>query len=156
MEALKPAEVIRSQRRNHVRAKEWNTRHNAGFVRQGEWFFLPMPNYTPPDENMILRHEPIRRSGGKPHSVEQLYRFGGDQVYVNERYPGGLRQTQYEALLKRRPEAAHWNWTPMRRNPAVYAKGKIRHPDHATLILPFWHRVAISAEQQVANVVFLD
>lgn len=44
----------------------------------------------------------------------------------------------------------------MQRNPAVYALGKIRHPDHATLTLPFWHRVVMSQEQSAANVAFLD
>jgi hypothetical protein len=156
MEALKPQAAIRSQKRHGVKAKDWNDRHNKGFLRQGEWFFLPMPDFTPPDPKMILRDEPIRRSGGKPHIVEHLYRFGGDHVYVNDRYPSGLTETNYRALLKLQPEAARWHWIPMRRNPVVYAKGKIRHPDHATLTLPTWHRVAMSEEQRVANVVFLD
>lgn len=42
------------------------------------------------DENLILNDEPILRSGGKPHIVEYLYRFGGTRVYVHRKYPTGL------------------------------------------------------------------
>ena len=38
----------------------------------------------------------------------------------------------------------------------VIAEGKIRHPDHKTIVLPFWHRVAMNIENRVENVVFLD
>ncbi len=44
----------------------------------------------------------------------------------------------------------------MRRNPLVYARGKVRHPDHATISLPFWHVVVMSQEQRALNVAFLD
>ena len=108
------------------------------------------------DENLILNDEPILRSGGKPHIVEYLYRFGGTRVYVHRKYPTGLIEREYRALIARNPKAAAWPWTMMQRNPAVYAKGKIRHPDHATLVLPFWHRVLMSGERSSSNVVFLD
>ncbi|BDI28938.1 hypothetical protein CCAX7_009890 [Capsulimonas corticalis] len=156
MEALKPAVVIGAQRRSGVRAKDWHNRHNAGFIRQGEWFFLPRPNFEPSHSFMILRDEPIRRGGGKPHMVEELYRDGGVQVYVHRNYPNGLTQSQYEALLARKPKASSWDWRPMRRNPSVHARGRIRHPDHATIILPCWHQVVMSAESQGGSVVFLD
>jgi hypothetical protein len=44
----------------------------------------------------------------------------------------------------------------MQRNPLVFARGKVRHSDHATITLPFWHRVVMSDEQSMPNVVFLD
>ena len=156
MEALKPEVVVRSQQRSGVRPKDWHRRSNAGFIRQGEWFFLPRPDFEPPHSFMVLRDEPIRRGGGKPHMVEELYRDGGVQVYVHRNYPNGLTQSQYEALLARKPKASSWDWRPMRRNPAVHARGRIRHPDHATIILPCWHRVVMSAESQGGAVVFLD
>src|SRR5262245_47724645 len=46
-EALKPAAALRSQQRHAVRSKDWNKRRNAGFVRQGEWFFVPQPEFQP-------------------------------------------------------------------------------------------------------------
>lgn len=34
-----------------------------------------------------------------------------------------------------------------RRGPDVFAKGAIRHPDHATVVLRGWHRVAMNIER---------
>jgi hypothetical protein len=47
----------------------------------------------------------------------------------------------------------------MTRNPKVYARGAVRHADHATVRLPFWHRVAMNTETQsrtMARAAFLD
>ena len=47
----------------------------------------------------------------------------------------------------------------MTRNAGVYARGKVRHSDHETIDLPFWHRVLMNTETQsrtMANVAFLD
>src|SRR5688572_14108073 len=63
MEALKPAAAVVSQRRNRVDAKRRNARRNAGFVRQGEWFFIPRPDLSLVRAEMILHAEPIRRAG---------------------------------------------------------------------------------------------
>ena len=156
MESLKPPAARQAQRREGVRRKDWNRRVNAGFVRQGEWFFLPRPDFAPPHPDFVLRHEPIQRAGGKPHIVEDLYRDSGTTVYVHDRYPNGLTEKEYERLLFRRPEARKWAWSVMRRNPLVYARGKVRHPDHATIALPFWHVVVMSQEQRALNVAFLD
>jgi hypothetical protein len=41
----------------------------------------------------------------------------------------------------------------------VFAKGAIRHPDHATIDLAGWHRVLMNTEQHaraMQHVVFLD
>ncbi len=63
MEALKPAEVRDAQARLGLRAGERNRRRNAAFVRQGEWFFIPSPNFVV--EKELIRHwEPIRRGWG--------------------------------------------------------------------------------------------
>jgi hypothetical protein len=153
---LKPTVARLSQQRQGVRARDWHRRWNAGFVRQGEWFFLPLPDFRPTSTDFILRDEPIQRAGGKPHQVEMLVRNGGTMVYVCPRHPNGRTQPEYDALLARKPSAQTWSWRVMRRNPQVYACGKIRHPDHATLILPFWHTVVMSNEQSAANVAFLD
>lgn len=162
MEALKPANVVQSQQRQAVRPKDWHKRRNAGFIRQGEWFFIPEPTFRPFDMGLILRHEPLQRPFGKPHIVDEIIRVGGETVYVSNRYPNGLAERQYQALIKRQPEAKGWNWRIMRRNPQVYARGKVRHPDHKTIELPIWHRVAMAAERgtaaggRPATVAFLD
>jgi hypothetical protein len=57
------------------------------------------------------------------------------------------------------PKAAHWGWRAMRRNPGVYARGTVRHSDHDTIVLPFWHRVVMNTETQsrtMSHVAFLD
>jgi len=44
----------------------------------------------------------------------------------------------------------------MRRNPRVYARGRVRHSDHATIFLPCWHRVSMNGEVLSSRVAFLD
>ena len=125
------------------------------FSGSGEWFFIPAPDVRV-DEHLILSHEPIRRGGGKPHLCEELYRDGGTTVYVCDQYPNGLTGGQYRKLLKRNPDAAHWAWQVMRRNPIVVVRGKITHPDHATIRLDGWHRVVLNTETGSSSVAFLD
>ena len=45
------------------------------------------------------------------------------------------------------------------RDPELFAKGAIRHPDHATVVLNGWHRVVMNTEQgarAMRHVAFLD
>jgi hypothetical protein len=91
--------------------------------------------------------------------VEELYRQGGTTVYVCGQYPDGLTTDEYRALLKSNPDATKWNWRTMARNPVVYVRGRVRHPDHATLRLDGWHRVEMNTENRsraMASVAFLD
>jgi hypothetical protein len=51
------------------------------------------------------------------------------------------------------------NWSLQVRDPEVYAKGSVRHPDHATVHLDGWHRVSMNTEQHaraMQQVVFID
>lgn len=123
-----------------------------------EWFFVPEPSLVV-DEKLVLRNEPLRRGAGKPHLVEQLFRTGGEVVRVCGKHPNGITNDAYRALLKTNPKSAHWDWRVMRRNPGVYGRGTVRHSDHATILLPFWHRVLMNTESEsrtMANVAFLD
>ncbi len=67
-----------------------------------------------------------------------------------------MTEPQYRRLLARKTEANRWLWQVMRRDPRVYARGKIRHADHATITLPFWHQVLMNREESSAKVAFLD
>ncbi|MBC7807994.1 MAG: hypothetical protein H7145_17840 [Akkermansiaceae bacterium] len=157
MESLKPDGVAERQRHAGVRSKDWHRRKNAGFLRQGEWFFVPEPDLVPSKGAVIYSDEPIRRSSGnKPHLVEELMRDGGEAVYVCDNYPRGVSERRYTQLLKSKPETRLFNWQPMRRNPTVFARGRVRHADHATLFLPCWHRVRMNGEILSAQVAFLD
>ena len=157
---LKPQLVLRSEENHRVKRSESNRRRNKGFVRQGEWFFVPSAEVDP-DAAVILRRELLRRGGGKPHVAEEAYRVGGETVYVNFRYPNGLSEKEFAELLEREPNAKALGWQVMVRNPDVYARGWVRHPDHATVILKGWHRVVSNKEvsyeiARMSPMAFLD
>jgi len=158
-EALKPAEVQVAQDLRKLRAEARNRRKNVAYRRQGEWFFLPVPGFHV-DESLVLRDEPLRRgNGGKPHWVEFCYRTGGETVYVCPRHPSGVTVKEYQRILTTNSRARAWGWLPMRRNPGVYVRGKVRHADHKTIVLHDWHRVLMNTEGQakaMRNVAFLD
>ena len=152
--ALQPSEladaVSRLRRRDQVK------RRNAAFKRQGEWFFVPVPDLKP-EPWFVLNHEPLSRgAGSKPHVMEFVYRRGGQLVYVNSQHPTGRTQTQFEQLSEKERKRL---WRPMQRDAEVFAKGCIRHADHRTLVLSCWHRVLMNTEhkaQAMRQVVFLD
>lgn len=158
-EALKPAEVRSVQARKGLRATARNRRKNAAFIRQGEWFFLPVGDMAI-DEKLVLPNEPLSRGrGSKPHWAEFCYRTGGEMVYVCNRYPNGVVEAQYKVILSSSPKAEAWGWRTMRRNPGVFVRGRIRHADHATISLHGWHQVLMNTEGQskaMLNVAFLD
>ncbi len=157
-EALKPPEVRSAQEHAELKTGDRNRRRNAAFVRQGEWFFLPEPQLQVNDW-LILRNEPLRRGAGKPHMAEQLVRTGGQRVYVSTQHPNGLSEDQYRNLLAGNDKAGKWNWRVMVRDAGVYVRGRIRHPDHKTIVLDGWHQVLPNTETQtraMANVAFLD
>lgn len=158
-EILKPDEAADSQNRRKVRTKNRNRRKNKGFIRQGEWFFIPQPDLKVP-EKMILKKEPIRRGQGKAHIVEELYREGGQTVYVNGTHREGLTERERKELFKREPQTKRQNWQTMRRNPEAFGRGKVRHLDHKTVELKGWHRIVPNTESESwaasGPLVFLD
>ena len=159
MEALKPRAVRFEVERRNLKSKHRNRRRNAAFLRQGEWFFLPHPRFAPP-ASQVLRNEPLRRDdGSKPHTVESCYREGGERVYVSLRFPNGVTESRYQLLLRQRPALRRLNWQVQRRNPLVYAKGRIRHADHKTIRLDCWHQVIMNRETEsvaMRHVAFID
>ena len=159
-DALKPAEVIARQALVGIGFTQGNSRKNAAFRRQGEWFFLPDPAFRP-NPKFLIRNEPLVRGGGggKPHWVDECFRTGGEDVRVCPRYPNGVLQAEYERIIRQEREANTWNWRFMKRDPHVHVRGRIRHADHATITLPIWHRVLMNTENQskaMRHVAFLD
>jgi hypothetical protein len=158
-EALQPKEVLHAVASQRVSSKSRNRRKNAAFVRQGEWFFLPNTTIVI-DASAVLRNEPLRRgNGGKPHWAEFCYRTGGETVYVCSRHPNGITESHYRKILAGNRSAKNWGWNTMRRNPGVFVRGRIRHPDHATITLHGWHQVVMNTENEsraMRNVAFLD
>jgi hypothetical protein len=88
---------------------------------------------------------------------QELYRFGGETVYVSPAAPNGLTESEYLALS---PEVRQRsNWRVMKRNARVYVRGRVRHSDHATVVLDGWHEVLMNTENlssAMSDVVFLD
>jgi hypothetical protein len=153
--ALQPALVRTAVDR--ARPKDPLRRRNAAYVRQGEWFFVPAPELDPPSE-LILRNEPLSRGRGTAHMIELAYRRGGEVVWVNSRHPHGITDDRYRRLTQK-DRRRGGSWTSFVRDPELYANGAIRHPDHATVVLHGWHRVAMNTEQgarAMRHVAFLD
>ena len=158
MDALQPSVVRAALARGGVSSRKRYARKNRAFRRQGEWFFVPEPSLVV-DNKLVLSNEPLRRGAGKPHLVEQLFRTGGETVHVCATHPNGISEKEYAELLRANPKAVRWGWRVMRRNPGVYARGTVRHSDHDTITLSFWHRVVMNTETQTRtmfNVAFLD
>ncbi|MGB0372817.1 MAG: hypothetical protein ACPGN3_15905 [Opitutales bacterium] len=152
---LMPLEARFSQLRNGVKGKKKHSRHNKGFIRQGEWFFIPAGEVSV-DKTKVLKNEPLTRGGGsKPHMVQELYRTGGENVHVHFEYAQfGITDTEYSALSEKKRRAPGWRM--MKRNPDVFAKGQVRHADHQTVTLRGWCRVRINREVSTQTVAFLD
>jgi hypothetical protein len=130
-------------------------RRNAAFLRQGEWFFV----HADVDANplLVLKDERLSRgNGGKPHWAEECYRSGGETVYVSAKYPSGLTAEAYKKLPA---SERNMGFNIMKRDAAVYVRGRISHPDHATVVLNGWHEVLMNTENRskaMRYLAFLD
>lgn len=152
-DALQPEPVREAVAR--VRPRDRFRRRNAAYVRQGEWFFLPQWALVV-DERDLLRNEPLWRGHGKVHVLEFAFRRGGETVYVNDAHPTGITTPEFELLS---PAQRRSGWWEMVRDPELYAKGSVRHPDHNTIVLHGWHRVLMNTEHDaraMQHVAFLD
>jgi hypothetical protein len=145
MRALMPDSVRKAA--HGVSPVETSRRRNVVFKRQGEWFFVPVDREFP--EETIHRNEPIQRSlSSKPHICSELHRDGGQQVYlVGHRM---YTKEEYREHARRSEKFARRSKEIRVVNPEVYARGAVRHPDHATLRLDTWHRVHLSREKPVS------
>ena len=153
-QALKPESVV--QQEQNLRCKLRNRRITKARVRQGEWFFVPK-ELAHVDPVRIFKNEPLRRGRGKPHVCQELYREGGEMVYVNRQYPNGLTQAQFARLSEKARNKP--GWSRMVRNPRAFVRGTVRHSDHKTIFLDGWHEVFMNTETRAAamrNVAFLD
>jgi hypothetical protein len=153
--ALQPEEVRRLIAR--VRPKDQFRRRNAAYVRQGEWFFVPAKLRPEPTRAEVRRDEPLSRGRGKAHVLQYAFRRGGRVVYSNWSHPTGISEERYRDLSPE--ERTKGRWTQFVQDPEVYAKGSVRHPDHATIHLATWHRVHMNTEQAakaMRHVAFLD
>ena len=153
-EALQPDAVREAVAR--VRPRDRFRRRNAAYVRQGEWFFLPQWAVEV-DERAVLHDEPLTRGLGKEHVLEYAFRRGGETVFVNAAHPTGISAAEFESLPP--AQVRKGGWREMVRDPELYAKGAVRHPDHNTIVLHGWHRVLMNTEhaaRAMRHVAFID
>lgn len=154
-DALQPDEVRAAVSRR--KPKDRFRRRNVAYVRQGEWFFVPTWDVDP-DWRDVLMHEPLTRGWGNVHVVEYAFRRGdGEIVYVDESHPAGITEAEFERLLP--SEQWRGDWRQMMRDPELYARGTVRHPQHNTIGLHGWHRVLMNTEhaaRAMRHVAFLD
>jgi hypothetical protein len=132
---------------------EVDNRKNAVFKRQGEWFFLPTGRaFRNP---IVHRKEPLQRTtGSKPHICQELIREGGELVYIVQ---GRVySEKEYKERKESDQNFDRFGLRTMIRDPEIYVRGYVRHPDHATIRLNDWHRVFINAELTTSSVTFLD
>ncbi len=150
-QSLMPAQIM--QQVKALPPGEVDNRRNAVFKRQGEWFFIPTNREF--DESLVLFNEPLQRTvRSQPHICQEIYREGGELVYIM-----GLREySEYEfkKLQEKYPNIHKGRVRTMVKNPHVYARGHVKHKDHATIHLAVWHRVLINAEFTTSAVSFLD
>jgi hypothetical protein len=102
----------------------------------------------------VLRDEPLARPGGTPHVLREAYRRGGRTVYVN-RAGRMISEGEWERVAR----AKRRLWIRRTADPELFARGTVRHPDHATIELRGWHRVLMNTESEAAGgrfMVFLD
>lgn len=165
-QGLKPVILRDIEQKEGLKTSRAHKRHrklNSGrkIHRQGEFMFIPEPEFQPPKGNLVIihEHEPMSRGRGNSHFAEYLYRSGGEKVYVSRSYPNGLVEKEYQNWLKTNP-GVKLNWSVRTRNPRVLVKGRITHKEHKTLNLgDLWHNVALNTENIAfgfQNVAFID
>ena len=163
-ELLLPREFLQNQKKK-AKKKNYLKRKNKAGRRQGEWVFMPVSIKV--DEVMIKKNEPISRGGGStPHTCEELYSEGGRTVYVHDKWaPNGVSQGEIPQIVKRIRNEEGWDaarrvqFQTRTADANVYARGKIRHPDHKTIKLQGWHKVLMNTESRSTGSefsVFLD
>lgn len=162
-QSLKPTNIVAAEK--GVKRKDLHKRRKktklGKMYRQGEFFFTPMPGFTPGNNAVIHRKEPMSRGqGSKPHVAEFLIRHGGEPVHVCLIRPNGVTAEEYREIIKNDKGATQWKWEIRIKNPEVYVKGRISHSDHKTLDLKDkWYLVSMNTENRAAasrNVSFLD
>jgi hypothetical protein len=81
MESLKPTVVLQEQRRTRLSRRRKSKRHTTAYLRQGEWFFVPRPQFDVTNQR-IEQDGALVRGKGKPHRVQALCRTHDGKTFV--------------------------------------------------------------------------
>lgn len=156
-------------------------RKNKVWHRQGEFFFVKLGVLLKVDDKFVIKNEPLQRNiRSKPHMIEFCYREGGEERTfatrmvnmrsedmaeelrnkINQGNKRGFTKNEFQELPANiRNNSKKWGWQLRKVNPEVYAKGRITHSDHRTVILDGWHRVYLNGEMlspAARDVIFID
>jgi hypothetical protein len=147
---LRPASVTMAMHKAGVKNKDKYRRKTKGFIRQGEWFFVPV-HFEETKSTVIHKNEPINRRGGSSHIVDELVRMGGTTVwtFANE----VLTQSQWENIKDPRRKGL---FRQRGIDARVLARGKVKHKDHHTIILKGWHEVLLATNSTASSNAFID
>jgi hypothetical protein len=155
-EAIEAVRNVRGRATQPRVGEERRGRKPRAFPRQGELYFIPAPTLRV-SAAWIRHNEPLRRGvENTPHVAQYCVRLKGETVYVCDRYPNGLAESEYERALASTPEARSWSWEVRQRPSRVYVKGRVRHPDRKTVTLAGWHRVVMTAESDDRVVALVE
>lgn len=152
-ESLKPTKIQKLDKG----LKEPHKRKTKKRVRQGDFFFVPVDHEI--ENPVIHKREPLNRGAGRSHICDELVRYGGHTVYFHRRFKPGrtFTQEQFKFLMTINKEAPKTGWVNRREGMQVYVRGKIRHPEHKTLVLKTWHEVIPNVEAGwLKNISFID
>lgn len=157
VDAARKALLPRELRHQGLNKSTLKSRHNDVFKRQGEWFFVPVTDARLLDMLNALpihEHEPIQRGAqNKKHWCQELVRTGG----VTVRLAHGREYSSAEwADLDPKVRARLGRVEERTKDMTVYVRGRIEHPDHATITLRGWHQVLLNGELVSSNVTFYD
>lgn len=165
-EALKPEEVRAVEKGAGTKTKHKHKRKTLARLRQGDFFFIPAGAMLISDKAVIHKNEPISRGRGTSHICSELIRLGGENRYfyatpdILRKFPLGLSEKDRAKYVSENPKAKRWRWEVRRGgNIKVWARGTVRHPEHATLVLDIWHEVVPNTEAQsktAQHLAFVD
>ena len=160
-EALKPPDVRVAQAREGLGAKSRNRRKNTAYLRQGEWFFLPVQRHACRREDSCCTTS--RSSGGTAGSrigsnsaTEPAVRRSTSAGGIR----GGVSLKEYQRILSANPEAKCMGLADHAAEHAVStpAEGFATTTTRRSCSRG-WHAVLMNTEGQakaMESVVFLD
>ena len=144
MAQLPPSTPITTVRQAHqaLRNPSLPNPRQKKVIRQGEWFFVP----ADPEElktidsyKMVIKKK--TRIGedrrGKPHTADEYLALGSSVRRFVDKTTGRIREE--------------------RTGPStMFARGAVRHADHAVIHLGKWHKVLRNTEDRSANSRWID
>ena len=167
MEALKPEVVNRKQVSRNVKWADRNRRRNRGFVRQGEWFFVPI-DVVPQLRRITVQYKvPLPRmvSASAPHTCDELVYIQAtvrehtkrerllatDESLERLERAGAKLLNSPDAILSAldspRPAIVRIEHTVREHIPErLLVRGCVRHRDHKTIQLREWHEAHMAGQ----------